>query len=123
MKRSMIIQNDNGIKTFHACQSCKIEYKNGSDSFKEDMIKIFYSIRHAIDSGWTYISCRPDESGVWICPECLKNTHKKYWYMTVREMCPVCGKEREYKYRSYDEKLKDPNDRIQYSYINHYCYT
>ncbi len=47
---------------------------------------------------------------------------KKYWYMTVHEMCPVCGEEREYKYRVYDVKPKEITDRHQHTYINHYCY-
>ncbi len=46
----------------------------------------------------------------------------KYWYITVFEMCPVCGQENEYKYRVYGVKPKDPKDRIEYRYINHYCY-
>lgn len=47
---------------------------------------------------------------------------KKYWYMTVFELCPVCGEERSYKYRIYGEKPKEDIDRIELRYINHYCY-
>jgi hypothetical protein len=45
----------------------------------------------------------------------------RYWYKTVKEMCPICGEEREYKYREYGEKPLSPGDRITFSYINHYC--
>ena len=47
---------------------------------------------------------------------------KKYWYMTVFEMCPVCGEERSYRYRVYGIKPKEIEKRIEHNYINHYCY-
>jgi hypothetical protein len=44
-----------------------------------------------------------------------------YWYKKAHES-PVCGEERIYKYRVYGEKPKDEVNRVEYSYINHYCY-
>ena len=45
-----------------------------------------------------------------------------YWYMSVYQMCPVCGEEKRYRYRVYGSKPKDRADRMEFSYINHYCY-
>ena len=45
----------------------------------------------------------------------------RYWYKTCKKYCPVCGEEDEYKYRVYGDKPKDPADRIEHAYINHYC--
>lgn len=37
---------------------------------------------------------------------------KNFWYMTVFEMCPVCGEERSYRYRVYGIKPKEIEKRI-----------
>lgn len=47
---------------------------------------------------------------------------EKYWYKTILEHCPVCGQENTYKYRVYGIKPKNYEDRLEYRYINHYCY-
>lgn len=46
---------------------------------------------------------------------------KKYWYITEISMCPICGEERKIRYREYSEKPKNIEDRIKFTYINHYC--
>ena len=52
----------------------------------------------------------------------MKKEKQKYWYITVYELCPVCGEENVHKYRVYGTKPKKYEDRIERSYINHYCY-
>lgn len=47
---------------------------------------------------------------------------EKYWYKIVREHCPVCGEENNYKYRVYGPKPERYEDRLEYRYINHGCY-
>lgn len=49
------------------------------------------------------------------------NEKKKYWYKVRIYLCPLCGREDVYRERCYDEKPKDPSDRIQIKEVWDYC--
>jgi len=39
---------------------------------------------------------------------------RKYWYYTTTYCCVLCGNEKVYRERRYDEKPKDPGNRQEY---------
>lgn len=47
--------------------------------------------------------------------------HRKHWYKTITEECPVCGRGRTYRERQYTPKPADSNDRYEYTPYYDHC--
>jgi len=45
----------------------------------------------------------------------------EYWYMFKYEICPICGKEDNYKVRVYGERPKNREDRYVRTYMVGHC--
>lgn len=75
---AMIITDDQGVSSFYRCAcDCMVKkWVPGTEACNEK-IPTYYSKRQAYDIGWKYTDhrmfCPPEESGVWVCPECAKD--------------------------------------------------
>ena len=77
MHNSMIIEHDSGNREHFICPCMNCEVENPNNP-----IPVFYSYKHAIDSGWVHtwniLYCDPDrDEAVWVCPSCYKKGDKR----------------------------------------------
>jgi hypothetical protein len=79
--RMMIIRYDNGLEQVYHCPTATPIVQDFSSILPDEPIPIFYSHRHATDSGWHATKdirfCPPNSNYVYVCPFCWESSDKK----------------------------------------------